>query len=147
MSEKDFPKGIEVVTTGFVKKGNKILLAKSDKWSDTWVLPGGHIEPGESILKSCERETEEELGLKLEAIEIINWGEAILKKEFYRSAHFIYFDVLFEIEEGEDVVKLQESELSEYDWFTVEEALNLNMYDVFKEKIRAYQQYMTDKGK
>ncbi len=141
---KEFPKGIEVVTSGFIKKGDKILFAKSDKWSDTWVLPGGHVEPGETILKSCEREIEEELGLKLEPIKIFHYGEAVLKKEFHRSAHFIYFDILFEIEEGEQVVELEERELSEYDWFTVTEALELKMYDVFKEKIRAYKKYIDE---
>jgi 8-oxo-dGTP pyrophosphatase MutT (NUDIX family) len=141
MDNKEFPQGIEVVTTGFIKKDNKILLARSDKWSDTWVLPGGHIEPGETILDSCAREIEEELGLRLKPIEIFHYGEAILKKEFHRSAHFIYFDVLFEIQKDDEEIRLQESELSEYDWFAVEEALELKMYDVFKEKIRAYKEH------
>ena len=44
-----FPRGVELVCGVIIRKGEKILLAKSPKWRNKWVFPGGHIEPGESI--------------------------------------------------------------------------------------------------
>jgi 8-oxo-dGTP pyrophosphatase MutT (NUDIX family) len=33
-----------------------------------WVLPGGHLEPGEDVIKGGLRECQEEVGLPLEAV-------------------------------------------------------------------------------
>jgi 8-oxo-dGTP pyrophosphatase MutT (NUDIX family) len=137
MSKVIFPKGIEVVTTAFVIKGEQLLLARANKKSDIWVFPGGHVEPGEEILKSCEREVEEETGLKVKATEIFDYGEAILTK-----AHFIYFNVLCELEDNQKVIKQQGNDILDYDWFSIEEALELKTPDVFKDKAIVYKKYL-----
>jgi len=134
MNKEQFSKGIEVVTTGFIRKGNKFLLARSNN-SDIWVLPGGHIEVGEKILDACEREVEEEVGLRIEPIKIINFGEVVLK-----SSHFVYFVVLFEIGD-EEKVKFQKGEL-EYSWFTLEEALKLNIAEIFRDTVESFKEYL-----
>ena len=64
MNKEQFSKGIEVVTTAFIRKGNQFLLAKAND-SDTWFPVVGHIEPGEKILDACRREVEEEVGLRI----------------------------------------------------------------------------------
>lgn len=138
MSKVEFSEGIEVVTTGFIYEDNKLLLARSDKSSDVWVLPGGHINPGENIFISCEREIEEELGLKVKALEIFKFGESIGK------SHFIYFDVLLKLEKDQKG-KPNTSHLLLYDWFTIEEALKLNMPDYFKQGVPAFKEYLESK--
>lgn len=57
-------------------------------------MPGGHIESGEKIEQAILREAEEEVGLKLVCLGVVTWGELIDSKDFYRPAHFIYFDIL-----------------------------------------------------
>ncbi|MDD3474793.1 MAG: NUDIX hydrolase [Candidatus Dojkabacteria bacterium] len=129
-----FSQGIEVVTTAFIKKGNQFLLAKANN-SDTWFPVVGHIEPGEKILDACKREVEEEVGLRIQPAKIIDFGEAILKK-----SHFIYFIILFELHEGKDV-KAEEGEL-EFNWFSIEEALELNIAEIFRDTVKSFKKYL-----
>ena len=135
MSKVEFSEGIEVVTTGFIYEDNKLLLARSDKLPNIWVLPGGHINPREKIFDSCEREIEEELGLKVKAIEIFNSGESI------GNSHFIYFDILLELKRDE-IGEPKEEDLLEYDWFTIEQALKLDIPDFFKKEIPIFKRYL-----
>lgn len=136
MKKDIFPNGVEVVVSGLVRKGDKLLLAKSPKWSHTWITPGGHIEPGETIREAAQREVLEEVGLNTRPIQIYNSGERFETENFDRPAHFIYFDVLLDFKNGQ--VKIDEEEISEYGWFTVDEALKLELLDCFIEKILAF---------
>lgn len=116
---------VEVVSaTLIIRKDNgKILLIKSHKWGDQYLLPGGHLEPGETILDAACREGEEETGLKLKPLYCLNVGELIYDPTFYRKAHLIYFHILCEALSVE--VKLDQEELQEFIWIAPEEALNL----------------------
>jgi 8-oxo-dGTP diphosphatase len=54
---------------------NKILLVKRDTvpFRGYWALPGGRVEPGETVEKAVEREVKEETGL--DAIAAIKLGD------------------------------------------------------------------------
>ena len=51
---------------------NKLLLTRRSKkmklFPRAWVLPGGHIEKGESLEDGVIREIEEETGVKIEQV-------------------------------------------------------------------------------
>ena len=52
-----------------VSKDNKLLMTKrSSKISApfAWVMPGGHIDPGETLEECAKRETFEETGIQLD---------------------------------------------------------------------------------
>ena len=67
-SNPNFPRGIELVTGAVIENQNgEILMVKSHKWNNKWCMPGGHIDPGETIEHAALREAEEETGLKLKA--------------------------------------------------------------------------------
>ena len=113
---------MEVVASPLIinKKG-EILLIKSHKWGDVFVIPGGHLELNEEIFRCAEREGEEETGLKLKSLYCVNIGELINDPNFNRKAHLIYFHVVCEAL-SEDV-HLDNIELQKYIWIKPEEAL------------------------
>src|SRR5437016_12632978 len=74
-----------------VNKEGKILLTKSHKWFDKYTLPGGHIEVGETMKDAVIREVKEEVGLDVEAAEMLLIQEAIFAGEFWEKKHFMFF--------------------------------------------------------
>lgn len=115
---------------------DKILLIKSHKWGDYFLIPGGHIEPSETIIAAAQREGEEETGLKLKPLYCVNIGELIDDPTFHRKAHLIYFHFICEVITTEP--KLDEVELKEFIWIKPEEALKLNLTKGIKETIENY---------
>ncbi len=101
----------------------EILLVKSGKWFDKFVIPGGHIELGETIAQAAIRETNEEVGLNVWFVKIINVQELIFSKEFSKSKHFISIGVLCKTSGGE--VSLDREEIFDFVWIKPEEALTL----------------------
>lgn len=59
---------VELTTLCLIRDGSRILLQNRVKadWAG-YALPGGHIEPGESIVESVIREMKEETGLTITA--------------------------------------------------------------------------------
>jgi nucleoside triphosphatase len=141
MADKTFPRGIELVS-GVVVENNdgEILMARSPKWNGKWVMPGGHVEPGEKLVEAAVREGEEETGLKLRPIALFDWGELINPKDFHRPAHFVYFNTYCKIEGGS--VHLQKEELKEYKWIAPERALKLDLAESYPQTIRDFLEYV-----
>ncbi len=119
---------VEVVAAPLIvnRKDGRILLIKSRKWGDQYLLPGGHVEPGETILEAAKREGEEETGLKLKPLHCVNTGELINNPTFHRKAHLIYFHILCEAETTD--VKLDNDELNDFVWIVPEVALKLKNF-------------------
>ena len=140
MSNKKFPKGVEVVGSAIIENPQgKILLTCSPKWNNKWTMPGGHIDPGETIEEALLREAEEEVGLKLKSEGVIAWGELIDSKDFYRPTHFIYFDIYCKTKSTD--VKLDNDELTEYVWVTPEEALKMDLAESYEKTIKDFIEY------
>ena len=136
-----FPKGVEVTGSAIIENDKgEILLVRSPKWHNKWVMPGGHIESGETIANSQKREAEEETGLKLKPIKIVGFGELIGSKDFYRPAHFIYFDVLCQVKGGE--IHLDNQELTEYKWVKPQQALKMDLAESYDQTVRDYLEYI-----
>ena len=133
-------KQIEIVGSAVIENNQKeILLVRSPRWGKKWVMPGGHIEPGETIEKAVQREAEEETGLKnLKSSGIISFGELIGSKDFHRPAHFIYFDVLFKIKTRNPKIILEKRELGEYVWVKPEKALKMDLGESYDRVIKDY---------
>lgn len=144
--EEVYPKGIEEVSSAIIRnEKGEIFWARSPKWSNKWTLPGGHIEPGETIEQAAMREAKEETGFELKPIGLITSGELINSKDFKRPAHFIYFNYLLEMTGGE--LKLEERELSESIWVSPEEALKLDLAESFDQTIIEYIEYLRTEEK
>lgn len=132
------PKYIEVVGSAIIENPkNEILLVKSSRWGNKWVMPGGHIEATETIEEGIRREAEEEVGLKnLTSLGIVCYGELINSKDFHRPAHFIYFDILFKTDNVD--ILLDGVELNEYLWIIPEKALEMELGESYDKVIREY---------
>ena len=59
-------------------KRKLLLIRRAD--DGRWSFPGGYMEPGESVIETCEREVLEETGLRVHAERLIG---------IYSSPHFV----------------------------------------------------------
>lgn len=91
----------------------KILLCKSHKWDNKFVIPGGHIELGEKMEEALKREILEETGLNIYDIKLIGLKESIYSDTFHEKKHFIFIDYLCKTDSS-DVILNNEAE--EYEW-------------------------------
>lgn len=139
-----FKRGVEVVGSTIIENNKgEILLVKSPKWSNKWLMPGGHIDPGEKIIKALERETKEETGLKIKPINIIAFGELINSKDFHRPAHFIYFDLLAKTLTKK--IKIDNKEIKDYKWVKPKEAIKMDLAESYPETIKKYMKFKENK--
>lgn len=133
MSKQQFPE--PTIGALILNPDNKVFLMKSYKWRNKYVIPGGHIELGETVEKALKREIKEETGLDIYDIEFLCFQEFIFDKAFWKRKHFIFFD--FVCRTNSSKVKL-DSEGQEYIWLSLEEALKLPIESYTRHAIKEY---------
>ena len=62
--------GVGCSATIFDSSHTKVLLARRTD-NGRWCVPGGYMEPGESLTEACIREVEEETGLRVRVVRLI----------------------------------------------------------------------------
>jgi|SRR6056297_3665775 len=102
----------------------KVLICKSNKWNHKYVIPGGHIEAGESMEEALVREVKEETGLDVFEIELLGITESIYSRSFQNKKHFIFVD--FICRSNSNDVTLNE-EAQSYEWINLTEIENYNL--------------------
>ena len=100
----------------------RLFLMKSHKWAGRYVVPGGHVELGETLEAALRREVAEETGLAIRDVRFVCTQEFIYDPAFWQPRHFIFFD--FACRTGQTDVTLND-EAEAYVWATVDEALRL----------------------
>ncbi len=85
--EKEYPE--PTVGLLIVNDKNEILLIKSPKWGERYVVPGGHVEMGEKIEEAVKREAKEEVGLDVEFEKVLFVYESIFSPEFSKNKNFM----------------------------------------------------------
>lgn len=108
----------------------KVLLCKSHKWNDKYVIPGGHIELGEKMEEALRREIFEETGLEIYDIKLISLKESIDSSTFHEKKHFIFID--YECKTDSTKVVLND-EAQEYRWVGLNEIENYSLGGFTKE--------------
>jgi len=107
----------------FNSKG-ELLLLQSHKWPGRYIVPGGHVELGETLEQAVVRETKEETGLNVHSVEFINFQEFIYDPAFWKKRHFIFFDFACKTD-AVNVILNDEAE--GYIWMEPRQALTLEL--------------------
>lgn len=126
----------ELVSTSSMKQGNnwgtgmlvihpvtqKLLLGKR---TDTcnYCSPGGKVEVGESPLQGVLRETKEESNVRVNSCKLYDY-EMHTAENGKNWTSFMFLTDDFD----DSQIKNQESEVEPWEWFTVEEALSMDLF-------------------
>ena len=113
----------------------KVFLMKSHKWSNKYVLPGGHVEFGEKIESALKREIKEETKLNIYDLNFLTLDEIIFSPYYEKKTHFI--SPIFLCKTDTEEVKLS-SEAEKFVWVYPKEALNLDLEPFARRAIERY---------
>lgn len=117
----------EPTVGGLVQRSDgKVLLCESHKWPGKYTVPGGHVELGETCEEALVREIREEVGLKIEVLDLLSIQQVIYPNEFWKRAHFIFFDYLCAAN-GIQTVKVDMEEIQNTVWVNPKDALDLKI--------------------
>lgn len=117
----------------------KILIlqrAKGDENAGKWVIPGGHVDPGETWEDAAKRELKEEAGIDLDKVETETYPDSrnVLVGEYKKkNIHIKYFKSY--LKEKEPTILLDDNETHDYKWVTFEELKDYDMIYNMKENI------------
>ena len=124
---REYPKAPLIGVGAVAVQNGKILLVKRafDPGAGKWSVPGGLVELGEKLSDACAREAEEETGLKVQVLELINVFDLVDRDESGRvKYHYVLVEFLVKPTGGE---LKPNQEVTELKWITREEMKSLDM--------------------
>lgn len=100
--EREFPAAPLVGVGAVVVEQGRVLLVQrgTEPMKGHWSLPGGLVELGESLTAGVTREVEEETGLVVEPIELIELLDRIYRQEERVRYHYVIADYLCRVVGG-----------------------------------------------
>ncbi len=127
-----------VVSALLVDEEGKVMLIRSHKWKNMYVVVGGHVEEGESVFEALKREVKEETGFEISEAYFLCPQELIHGEGFHKKKHFIFLDFWAPVKGKQPKPKLNE-EAHEFAWLDPEEALNSGEVEPYTAKaLRRY---------
>ena len=103
----------------FDEENEKILLVKNKgKDFSYYTLPGGAVEPGETLEEAAKREVKEETGLDVELDGIFSVNEAFFEDRGHHAIFFVFRGRII----GGEIAILMPDEIEEVTWMNAEEA-------------------------
>ena len=117
-----------IASSAIIIKDKKILLIKRSNYTtaypEYWGFPAGRAKENESPEENVIREVKEETNLNFEPLELIKTGYEYKCRKFY---------CFYGNWSGD--IKIQEEEVSDWNWFSYEEAIKLKLAFDYKEVI------------
>lgn len=127
---RSFPARPLVGVGAVVWRGPDVLLVRRARPPNagSWSIPGGGLEPGETLLEAIAREVREEVGLELRCLVMIAAVELIRRDPDGRVRyHYLLADATAEAA-GPDQLAPDPAEISEAGWFAPERLDGLGLW-------------------
>lgn len=142
---------VELTVLCLIRRGNEYLL--QDRIKKDWrgfTLPGGHVEPGESIVDAVIREMQEETGLTVDNPKLCGVKQFPISGENGESGRYLVFLFVADKFSGE-VISSEEGAMH---WVKKEDLGKVNLVKDFKELLEVMLdenlsefQYVVEDGK
>ena len=117
----------------FDEQGRILLTRRAD--NGQWCLPGGGMEPGESVMEACEREVWEETGLTVRVKRLVGvYSHSDQLIIYPDGAKFQIVALHFEAEIRGGQLALS-NETLDFGYFSLQEVETLNLFGRHKERI------------
>lgn len=114
-----------LAASGIILQNKKILLLQRSNYTknypEFWGCPGGRAEIGETAEQNVIREVKEECNLDFKPTKILKTG-VWQNRKYYRF-----------LGNWTGEIKIQELEVMNFNWFTYQEAIKLNLSFDYKE--------------
>jgi mutator protein MutT len=124
---RQYPRAPLIGVGAVAIKDGKILLIRRafEPGKGKWSIPGGLVEIGETLSNACVREMEEETGIKIQVLELINGFDMIVPDESGKiKYHYVLIDFLARPVGGTEKSSI---EVLEMKWVTYEETRKMDM--------------------
>ena len=112
----------------------KILLTRRTD-NGRWCLPGGRLDPGETVTEACEREVLEETGLQVKAIRMMgvySYPDFLIEYADGERCHIVALN--FEVEVLGGSLSISD-ETTEYGYFSQDELGNIDVMENHLERV------------
>lgn len=116
----------------FNSRGEVLMICRNKEPAmGQWSIPGGCLEPGESLVEACRREIKEETGIDVKVKNILAVVERRVEK-----FHYVIIDFFAELEPGSICLPVPQTDVSEAKWVMLDQLKNLNLVVGLEEIIR-----------
>ncbi len=112
--------------SALIVNGDRILFVRSTRTQQRWAFPGGKREEGETPEQNAVREVMEEVGLPIKVTREL--GKYVIAASGFEITCFAATAATMEL-------KLDANEILEARWYTVDEALQLDLISTVREAI------------
>ncbi len=118
--------------------GKTELLLIKHRCGGHWSFPKGHVESGENELQTALREIKEETGLEVSLMDGFRQSVEYFPKPHVKK-QVVYF---LGTPEGDDTVRRQEEEISEYRWCLLEDVEGMVTFKNDKKLVNEAKRYL-----
>lgn len=122
-----FKPKIEVAAL-FIEEEDRVLLLhrqENKSHGNTWAIPGGKLDSGETPLQAILREAKEETGFDFSDQQVVHLESVFV--EHNEKDHFVYHMFRTKMDFDPSAVKIDFKEHKGFTWVTPQDALKMNL--------------------